>query len=224
MESVELENRDLCSKCGGDCCKKSGCDYFPEDFSSLETKALLEILKEGNISIVSLLRFEQLNDGRLVAVPLLYLRARNKDRDVVDLVSLKKPCSMLKENGCSYDLEHRPSGGVNFIPQPDRKCYPNIAPDEVVRKWERYQRPLERIVKRITGMSVEAKLSEDVETLISDVIQGDFCDVHPNELVDVYDMLPVLIKAFPAEAVSACAKSGIADPVAKMRKIGQKKI
>ena len=26
------ENKELCSKCGGRCCKSCGCELFPEDF------------------------------------------------------------------------------------------------------------------------------------------------------------------------------------------------
>ena len=29
---MEYENKEICKKCGGFCCKKSGCDYFVSDF------------------------------------------------------------------------------------------------------------------------------------------------------------------------------------------------
>lgn len=38
MKIIEYENKELCAKCGGICCKKSGCDYFVSDFQSMDTK------------------------------------------------------------------------------------------------------------------------------------------------------------------------------------------
>ena len=54
MERVE--NREICGKCGGKCCKKSGCDYSTKDFNDLSVNAIYKKLEEGNISIVSFLR------------------------------------------------------------------------------------------------------------------------------------------------------------------------
>lgn len=46
---MELENKDICTKCGGKCCKKSGCDYFVSDFDLINKNRLLEILATGNV-------------------------------------------------------------------------------------------------------------------------------------------------------------------------------
>ena len=129
----KYENKDYCRNCGGYCCKKSGCDYWVDDFNDKSLKGLLEVLSSGNISIVSLLKFQKLKNEKIVAVPFLCLRARNTDRDIVDLLSIKTTCSMLTENGCSYFLEDRPSGGVNLIPGKSRfECRPAKNPfDEV---------------------------------------------------------------------------------------------
>lgn len=32
---MEYVNKDLCEKCGGYCCKKSGCDYGVDNFDIL---------------------------------------------------------------------------------------------------------------------------------------------------------------------------------------------
>ena len=32
---MEKENKELCKKCGGFCCIKSGCDYSAKDFDDL---------------------------------------------------------------------------------------------------------------------------------------------------------------------------------------------
>jgi len=43
---VQLENLELCKKCGGRCCKKSGCDYIPDDFQELTFNYLFNVLSE----------------------------------------------------------------------------------------------------------------------------------------------------------------------------------
>ena len=80
----KLENREICEKCGGICCKKSGCDYFIEDFESLKLEPLEQKLKEGKISIIAVLNFKRLPNGKLTCETILYLRARNKKRGIVD--------------------------------------------------------------------------------------------------------------------------------------------
>lgn len=203
---VEFENSLLCTECGGDCCKKSGCGYLPSDFSSFTKSEIVKALSTGKISISSVLQLRKLKDGKLVVDPLLILRARNRNRDIVDLISLKTPCSMLKEDGCSYDKEHRPSGGVRFIPMPNRECYPLDNQEEVLKQWEPYQGLLGRMVKRFSGMSVDARLREDVTVLFEDVLTENFTDVHPLELQEIFHIVPSLIEAYPDEYINASSR------------------
>ena len=114
---MKNENKELCSECGGYCCKKSGCDYYVSDFKRIDKNTILEALASEKISIVSAFVFERLNDDKIVATPFLYLRARNQDRDIVDLYSVKTTCMSLTETGCAYTYENRPGGGKNLIPQ-----------------------------------------------------------------------------------------------------------
>lgn len=163
-----IEDREICKKCGGRCCKKSGCDYFVEDFESLKIGDLISVLERGNISVVSTLRFTYAKNGKLICIPHLYLRARNQNREVIDLLSMKTRCVNLTDEGCSLSLKDRPSGGANLPVSKNMDChYPNS--DYLldnIKRWTPYQKVLERIVKRLTGKSVNAKLREDVEELI----------------------------------------------------------
>lgn len=198
MENTE--NLEYCKRCGGYCCKKCGCDYSAKDFENLSLNGLCKILKEGNISVVSYLEFIELKSGRIVADPFLYLRARNKNRDIIDLLSLKTTCSMLTEDGCTYDKEHRPSVGLNLIPGESRfECKPNERPIDIINTWKPYQNTLKKIVKRYTNMTVENKLRQDVENLFIDVLNQNFEEVALEEKVDVLTMLPLLIEAYPKE-------------------------
>lgn len=202
------ENFKRCRKCGGKCCKKSGCDYWIEDFDDLSYSGLLKVLSEGNISIVAAADFMRV-DGRLVFSPFLYLRARNIDRDVVDLISMKTRCSMLTDIGCSYSYEERPSGGKNLRPKKwiFGTCRPVYSPRDKVLEWEPYQGVLRKIVKNYTGMSVERKVSEDVENLFRDVVDHRFEGVSQKEIEDIGYLIPYLVEAFPEEARCVASKS-----------------
>ncbi len=198
----KLENKDICKKCGGYCCTKSGCDYWISDFEDLTYKGLLKKLSEGNISVVALLRFSEIR-GKTCCTPFLYLRARNNNRDIIDLVSVKTKCSMLKENGCYYNFMERPGGGRNLIPGLNKNCVPEQDPLEKILEWDSYQKVLARIVKNYSGMSVEKKLREDVKNLIVKLIKKELDDALIEEKIDLQGMIPYLIKAFPQEALMA---------------------
>lgn len=202
-----MENKDICRQCGGFCCKKSGCDYASTDFKNLGINNLYSILLEGRISIVSAISFEKLNNGKLFANPILFLRARNIDRPIVDLLSMKKTCSQLTKDGCSYEHDNRPAGGRNLVPALNRKCYSELPQMEIINTWNSYQRTLSRLVKKITGNTVDEQFRIDVENLFIDILNQNFDGVNEIELMDIKSLLPHLMNAFPQEYETACNKS-----------------
>lgn len=190
------ENLDICKKCGGYCCKKCGCDYAVEDFLEIKKDYLLSKLEEGYISIVSIQNFKILPNGEMVNLPFLYLRARNINRPVVDLLSMKTTCASLTDMGCQFDYEHRPMGGKNLVPVEGMRCYPREDAINIVKGWERYQNILEKIVKRLTGKSVDEKLREDIENLFFDLLCNHVEGVAKSELSDIKRMLPLLVQIY----------------------------
>ena len=205
----KYEDKDICKSCGGLCCKKSGCDYYVSDFPSVTKSEILKALETGNVSIVAAIDIQRIN-GKLVASPILYLRARNKDRDVIDLFSMKRECSMLTDTGCSYDLEHRPAGGANLIPKKNilgiYKCRPSVNHLEEMEKWLPYQSLLGKIVKRYTGKSVNEVFREDVERVFYEVMTEQFDGVSKLEIYDIGQTLPQLAECFPEELNNAREK------------------
>jgi len=217
MESVTFEDKSICSECGGFCCKKSGCDYAPSDFENLQLDYLQKRLEEGHISIVSFQHFKKVK-GKLINEPFLYLRERNINRETVDLLSMKTTCSSLLESGCRYTLDKRPKGGVNLIPVKDGPCQPFINPLDIVLEWKNYQKVLHRLVKRITGKSVNEKMSEDVYKLFCDIRDKKTEGVMEAELYDINGMLPMLKDAYPVEHNKAASMSNIANvPLVKSK-------
>lgn len=200
MIIVEInENTEVCKNCGGRCCKKSGCDYWPSDLSDKTYKGILKFLENGKVSIVAMMNFKRINE-KLCNFPFLYLRERNTGRDVVDLLSMKTPCSNLTEHGCSYTYEERPSGGKNLTPSKDGLCYPKEDNLQKVLEWSPYQKQLEKIVKRYTGLSIDNKIKEDVVTLLTDIKEENFKNVSELEIIDVERMLPMLIECYKEQA------------------------
>lgn len=200
MITMEInENTEVCKNCGGRCCKKSGCDYWPSDLPDRTYKGILKFLENGKVSIVAMMNFKRIN-GKLCNFPFLYLRERNTGRDIVDLLSMKTPCSNLTEHGCSYTYEERPSGGKNLTPSKDGLCYPKEDNLQKVLEWSPYQKQLEKIVKRYTGLSIDNKIKEDVVTLLTDIKEENFKNVSELEIIDVKRMLPMLIECYKEQA------------------------
>lgn len=218
----KTEDKSICAKCGGYCCKKCGCDYFVTDFESMKIDYLINVLNEGRTSIIAFLNFKRLNNGILICEPTLAMRARNVNRGPIDLLSFKTTCASLESDGCYFDLEHRPSGGATLIPGENMTCYNSIDKIEELLKWQPYQKVLERIVKRFTGKSVHAKLKEDVENLFYDIIMQNFDGVMKAELYDVQGMLPLLKEIYAEETVKAAIRAYQEDPLILERTKKQK--
>ena len=189
------ENLDICRECGGMCCIKCGCDYAVSDFKDHSYKALLESLSIGDKSIVSMIDFRTLSNGKFIAEPTLYIRARNVNRDIIDLISMKTRCSLLLGDGCSYDYEHRPFGGRNLKPAmyEDGGCRPIVNPIVYLKEWLPYQKQLGKIVKLYTGKSVIEKISEDVEELFYKCLIKDYVGVSELELIDLNGFVLLLL-------------------------------
>lgn len=199
----KAENRAICAECGGYCCKKCGCDYFVSDFPKVSKDIIEEELSSGRASIVAALEFTRTNNGKIIANPWLYLRARNKNRGEIDLLSFKTSCAALKEDGCSYTLDKRPSGGASFIPRMDEEgcftCYRAVDYLEELKRWIPYQNILHKIVRNHTGMNTFDKLRQDVEELFYSIYTKNYKDVIQDELMEVRDMVPTLIECYPNE-------------------------
>lgn len=206
---INYENRDICKQCGGFCCKKCGCDYAVADFETLDINYLQKKLEEGNISIVSAQHFKRVNN-KLINEPFLYLRARNIERPIVDLLSMKTTCSLLTDKGCIYSKENRPKGGLNLIPSENYPigCNPAVNQLELLNEWNNYQKVLARLVKRLTGMSVDQKLKEDIYNLFLSVYYEQYEYVSEIEKIDIFALLPLLKEAYYEEYKKAEQKIG----------------
>lgn len=105
-------NSKICSECGGECCKRCGCHFSPDDFKEISFKILKKEIEKGYISIDYV-------DGEMIyrSLGVYILRARNAGRPIFDTGYIRESgCILLSDKGCKLDYEHRPSGGRLLIP------------------------------------------------------------------------------------------------------------
>lgn len=196
-------NLEICSKCFGTCCKKSGCDYMPNDFDDLSFEGLFNAINKRNISIVSELIFREENDS-FSATPILFLREKGIGKNTIDLVSMKNACSSLTSTGCKYTLKDRPSGGSCIIPSENYPACPTtLNKQELLSSWIPYQEVLTQIVKKITGMSVEDRIKNDVKQLIIKYLSKEYDTIHPSTVKETLQLITNISKAYPKETKQA---------------------
>lgn len=204
MEPKGYFNKELCDGCGK-CCIQGGCGYLPSDFEKMSYGYLKSKLEEGNIAIEARIKPEVFN-GEYVWYPILALRSMNQDREIVDLLSYRTPCALLKDNGCIYSDDDRPSLGRYLKPLEDGACKQMLDQEYVEKQWLKYQDTLSGLVKYFSGKTVEEKILEDIENLKTDMIRkypksfrlkfnGDIRYINSGEELDdeTLDLLDILI-------------------------------
>ena len=200
---LKIEDRSLCAECGGQCCKKCGCDLFISDIEKPEYDYINKLLDSGRVSIVSRIYVLPLKNGSYAINPFLHLRARNIDREAIDLFSLKKTCASLEEGGCFWDLDHRPSGATHVKPFKNAAgeftCKSTLDHKAEIKKWEKYQKLLAKIVKARTGNTVYEQLRLDVINVFNDVLYENFDGISKEALEEFEEVYPVLKSRYADE-------------------------
>ncbi len=160
-------NYEMCKKCGGVCCKENGCIYLPTDFDSMEIHSLIDLINKGNISISG--QIYPIDDKAWSYLP--FLRARNKNANIVDLITLGGPCKLLTENGCKLDAKERPALGLLVTPTriggPCQKLYEI----EDAFKWLEYSKTLEILIRYYTKNKMSEQLKQELKLRLKTIKQ-----------------------------------------------------
>lgn len=136
-----MENKELCTKCKGRCCKSCGCHYSPEDFKDLSYEGLKREIDKGYISI-DWWEGNPFEDERNISRGL-FLRIRNINSSIVD-ASWGGRCVLLTEQGCPLDYENRPKGARLLIPS-EKGCKLEYDKQDCAKDWYRYSDILLRL-------------------------------------------------------------------------------
>lgn len=139
------EDTDICTECGGECCKSYAGYAAPDDFGSRETlvEVLVEYLSTRKWCVDCWDADE--NSGRIWFIRPAHV---GMEGVLVDK-SWGGVCSLWsKQHGCSLIFRNRPKGCRSFIPDADRsKChYPDDGngKKDIALEWIPYQEEIEQ--------------------------------------------------------------------------------
>lgn len=133
----KYENKEICSKCGGMCCKSAGCALTIDQFKKFNKDTVLELLKTGMATIdwyegdprddfsCPMNELEEKITKECEGIPLqplaYYIRMREVDDYDFVVGSWGGECIIHKEYGiCPLELSYRPGEAVHMIPNEGR--------------------------------------------------------------------------------------------------------
>lgn len=150
----ELRNIDhsVCKKCGGKCCRNTGCYFSTRDFDEISYESLYSLLSKGYTSISP-------TSGALTGLEnSLLLKVRNVNDPIVIFDELEPSrCILLGENGCSLKDGERPYGGSSLIPMAEASCIIGYTLREAVEEWAPYQNLLMKLAKEFIEKDIPFK-------------------------------------------------------------------
>lgn len=160
-KQYQATNPDLCKKCGGACCKKSGCHFAPADFNELEFESLKNEIWKGHIAIDVIFA-----DDWHGATDVFYLRVRNVGEPVVVVDEewwyKNNPCILLAKTGCKIPFQRRPTGGKSLLPKRDKYdryvCRQMYTRADCAEEWMEYQEILKRLVAEFRHEEVQCSI------------------------------------------------------------------
>lgn len=147
-----MENKQLCARCKGQCCKRCGCHYSPEDFKEITFDALANEIDKGHISIDwwDGSPFENANESKNNISQAYFLRIRNVGASIID-PSWGGVCSLLTDIGCPLSYEERPKGARELIPEEYKSCHSNYTKQQACQEWYKYDDILQQLVEHYNG-------------------------------------------------------------------------
>lgn len=136
---VTMEVKDICKKCGGDCCKRYPGITDPKDFK--DEKSMREAIASG---LFCMDMWEGEFEG---TYNVLYIRPSIKEHegDILDR-SWGGPCTFLTGAGCLLSHDSRPRQCRELEPT-GQGCKQHHKKESAVRTWV----PHQRILKKIEG-------------------------------------------------------------------------
>lgn len=150
-------NHKVCAKCGGKCCKSSGCSLMPHDVWQMSVKGIKEMLDTGHYSIRVI---ELIFDNKVEYIVGMSTRRVNNQR--VENNWMDGPCVLLEEHGCMLSDAQRPTCALLSIPSTDplKDCELIITHPEYTMAWKKHATILNKVLKDETGHTPEEQYIE----------------------------------------------------------------
>lgn len=149
MREVEIqknEEKSICAKCGGCCCKSMSCHLHPDDVfkgNKPSLELLVVFLASGNYSIDW---WEgDTNSTNQCYDMFFYLRPRHVGNVTLFDGSYGGKCIFLTPNGCSLDWEDRPLGGKALVPEANGRCHSEWTKFDSAKAWRKYHSWFDKI-------------------------------------------------------------------------------
>jgi len=135
-------NTEICKKCGGKCCKATGCHISPFDLKEISVEFIINLIDEtGCISIDwwdgNPITNEHTNEKAY------FLRIKNQDSFTVD-PTFGGICSILTDIGCPLSFEYRPRGARDLVPS-EGECQVLYSKQECAIDWYAYHDIMEEV-------------------------------------------------------------------------------
>jgi Fe-S-cluster containining protein len=138
------EDKDTCSKCGGECCKGMPGLYHPDDLfdgmSDVEIKEkIISMLMQGNVVIT----YNDLNKTRISSLAAKASLARN-NWFIWDNYGC---CVNLSDAGCRLSATDRPRECRELTPAANMKCKPapSFDRENLLEEWSIYEDIFEQV-------------------------------------------------------------------------------
>lgn len=167
LDNCDIYNSQLCTECGGDCCKRNSCALAPIDLGdSVTEEAILKKLDTGDFMITA----------HFIMVPISrnpiqyslwiapYMAARESESGEFNFTARHTSCKHLGPFGCTLDRNHKPCQGILLIPQPFKHCI--NAMEEPTILWKPYRNLLINIVEKKTGKPISQYVDEELKNTV----------------------------------------------------------
>ena len=180
-EEVNNECCEICKKCGGTCCKNTGCALIPADLPDDDIKdidSIRKLLMSGKYSLDYYYYDHDSEDDPDPSADgeLYFIRIRNKHAPVADYAYTGNGCVLLTETGCSLDYKHRPTQGQMLTPVDDEfGCEEGLKKIDVALMWSDYNDMLAELWNEFREDLTKGIPQDELENMIvSSMMPEDF--------------------------------------------------
>lgn len=146
-------NKEECAKCGGQCCKRMGCHFRPQDFKEFSVESMINFINESQCISIDWWEGNPLDETDESIDRTYFLRIQNEGAQIIDGAWIGK-CKILESNGCPLIDEYRPWGGYSLTPNIDGECPTEYTKQQCAIDWMKYQDVLRHVVEHYGGTHV----------------------------------------------------------------------